>query len=197
MIPIVILAAGRSKRMGSTNKLTMPLGGKQVLDYAVEAALESKADSVLVVTNDAQIIGRHDGATYIPADLAHLGQSHSIAAGIAHVHHHLKARGALLALGDMPFLTAKHIDLVLQKAQTEPNTIWRPVHNGQPGHPVYWPKHCFSALETLEGDDGARPLLQRLEGQIRPIGCGDDGVVFDVDTPGRFAAAKARLSSAL
>lgn len=198
MIAMIILAAGRSKRMGSANKLTLPLGDKAVLDYVIDAALESAVDRVLVVTNDEHVSGRYDAITYLPADLAHLGQSHSIAAGIAYAHQHLKASGALIALGDMPFLTAQHINVVLQHAQMEPGTIWRPEHAGRPGHPVYWPRRYFSALEGLLGDDGAKPLLKSVDQDaVKPIHFDDDGVVFDVDTPERFDAAKARLVSTL
>jgi molybdenum cofactor cytidylyltransferase len=198
MIAMMILAAGRSKRMGSANKLTLPLGDKAVLDYVIDAALKSDVDRVLVVTNDKQVTGQYDAITYLPAPMAHLGQSHSIAAGITYAHKHLQVSGALIALGDMPFLTAQHINAVLQHAKTEPGTIWRPEHDGRPGHPVYWPRRYFSALEGLEGDEGAKPLLKSVDQDaVKPIHFGDDSVLFDVDTPERFDAAKARLVGTL
>ena len=56
-IAAVVLAAGQSSRMGS-NKLLATVGGKPLVRRAVEAALASAADPVVVVTGNGADGGR-------------------------------------------------------------------------------------------------------------------------------------------
>lgn len=193
MIALVVLAAGRSTRMGSADKLMLMLGGKSVLGRCMAAATGSIASSVILVTNAAEMAKRYPSAQSVASPQAHLGQSHSIAAGIRHLHDDASVAGALIMLADMPFLTAAHINCVAAHAAEDPAAIWRPYYGDIPGHPVYWPRRFFQQLCALQGDGGAKALLQSHQTSVKRIAIADDGVTFDVDTPDRFAAAQARL----
>lgn len=87
--------------------------------------------------------------------------------------------GCVVALADMPWLRADTLTHLLSHAA--PDRIVVPIFNGQRGHPVVFGARFLPELATLEGDTGARALLNRY-GALE-IECHDAGVVRDVDTP--------------
>ena len=111
-IAAIVLAAGRSTRMGGPNKLVAEIGGKPLVRIAAEQALASRAKPVIVVTGhqrervEAALAG-------LPVRLVHNpdfadGLGTSLRAGIAAVP--ADADGAIVCLGDMPQVDARLID---------------------------------------------------------------------------------------
>jgi molybdenum cofactor cytidylyltransferase len=189
-IAAIVLAAGRSTRMGAANKLVADVGGKPMVRHAVEAALASHARPVLVVTGHQ--------ADHVRAALAGLdvtfvanpdfaqGLSSSLKAGIRAVP--TDATGALVLLGDMPRIGAAHLDAMIAAFASEAGAaIVVPMNQGQRGNPVLWPADHFSDMLALEGDAGARSLLARHAHRVREIDLGTDAVLMDVDTPDALA----------
>jgi molybdenum cofactor cytidylyltransferase len=107
-IATVVLAAGRSTRMGGPNKLTAEIGGKPLVRIAVEQALASRAKPVIVVTGhqresiEAALAGLDVRLVHNPDYAEGLGAS--LKAGIAAVPP--DAAGVVVCLGDMPQVTA-------------------------------------------------------------------------------------------
>jgi len=185
----VILAAGRSTRMGGANKLLADddadSGGEAVIVRVAKAALASRADPVIVVTGheaesvkqaldglDVRFTGNPDYRD---------GLSTSLRAGIGAVGE--EAAGALVLLGDMPRVSAGLIDALIERFHAEgDNAICRPVHGGRPGNPVLWPKDLFREIMAIEGDTGARALLGRFSERVRLVETEDAGIHFDIDT---------------
>ena len=62
------------------------------------------------------------------------------------------------------------------------------VRDGRRGHPVLWRRALFPRLLTLQGDTGARALLDAPDLLALPVETGDDGAFADFDTPARLAA---------
>lgn len=191
-IAAVVLAAGRSTRMGAANKLLADVGGKPMVRHAVEAALASRARPVLVVTGHqadevrAALAGL-DVAFVANPDFA-TGLSSSLKAGVRALPTH--AAGALVLLGDMPRIEATHLDAMIAAFASEAGTaIVVPVHQGRRGNPVLWPADLFAEMLALDGDVGARSLMARHAERLREIDLGTDAIFMDVDTP----AALARL----
>lgn len=190
-VPCLILAAGSSARMGDKNKLDLPLGTFTLLQHVVSAACASKAYQVFVVRRQGERSRSTGRAIDIESPDAAKGMAHSLKAGLAMVPK--DAPGTLVLLADMPFVTADHINAVLDVAARQPTQIVRPRYHAQPGHPVYWPRRLFSALRTLSGDRGGLALLGGGKNAPAFIDLKDDAVVFDVDTPERYLEAVARL----
>ena len=189
-IAAIVLAAGRSTRMGEANKLLAEVGGKPMVRHAVEAALASQARPVLVVTGHqaddvrAALAGL-DIAFVANSDFA-AGLSSSLKAGIRALPK--AAAGALVLLGDMPRIEAAHLDAMIAAFALEAGlAIIVPVHQGRRGNPVLWPASLFGEMLALEGDVGARSLLARHAGRVREIELGTDAVLMDVDTPDALA----------
>ena len=185
-IAAIVLAAGRSTRMGAANKLLADVGGKPMLRHAVEAALASQARPVLVVTGHqaddvrAALAGLDVGFVANP-DFA-LGLSSSLKAGIRALPK--AVAGALVLLGDMPRIEAAHLDAMIAAFASQAGAaIVVPMHEGRRGNPVLWPATLFREMLALEGDVGARRLMVRHASRVHEIDLGTDAVLMDVDTP--------------
>jgi len=192
-VALIILAAGLARRMGESQKLHASLGDKAVLNYSLSAAKNSAAAPIFLVSNDTLPEDADSAIERVPEPNAHRGQSHSLAAGVAAAAKVAGISGAIVLLGDMPFIRSEHINRVIAEAQQSPNMIIRPCYKGKPGHPVYWPKSYFKALMALQGDTGAKPVLNAAREAIRALDMDDDAVVFDIDTPAQLDAARTRI----
>jgi molybdenum cofactor cytidylyltransferase len=186
-IAAIVLAAGRSTRMGAENKLLADLGGKVMVRVVVEAALASRARPVLVVTGHQEDRVR---AALAGLDVAFVGNplfaeglSTSLKAGIAAVP--VSCDGGLVLLGDMPRIEASHLDCLIEAFA--PGAIVVPVHEGRQGNPVLWPRRRFAELLQLEGDAGAKRLIAAHPQDVREVAVGDDAILSDVDTPEALA----------
>jgi molybdenum cofactor cytidylyltransferase len=192
-IAAIVLAAGRSTRMGAANKLLADVGGKPMVRHAVEAALASQAHPVLVVTgheaDDVRAALAGLGVTFVANPDFAQGLSSSLKAGIRAVP--TDATGALVLLGDMPRINAAHLDTMIAACASPAGAaIVVPVHEGQRGNPVLWPADLFGDMLALEGDAGARSLLAQHPDCVREIDLGTDAVLMDVDTPDALAQTR-------
>lgn len=192
-IAVIVLAAGRSTRMGVANKLLSVIDGTPMVRRVVEAALASKARPVLVVTGHqagevrAALAGL-DVAFVDNPDYA-AGLSTSLKAGVAAVP--ATAEGALVLLGDMPRITAGHIDRLIEAFTAEQGRcICVPVHQGRRGNPVLWPSAFFGEMLQLQGDAGAKTLLATHADRVREVDLGTDAIFVDVDTPDALAQVR-------
>lgn len=191
-IAAVVLAAGRSTRMGATNKMLADIAGQPMVRRVVEAALASRAAPVLVVTGhmaaevssalaglDVTLVANPDYAT---------GLASSLKAGIAALP--LSCDGALILLGDMPQIAPEHLDTLM--AAFAADAIVVPVHAGRKGNPVLWPARYFSALLQLDGDAGAKRLIGTHAAHVHEVDVGTDAIFADIDTPEALAALRLR-----
>ena len=181
-IAAIVLAAGRSTRMGAENKLLADIGGKPMVRVVVEAALASAARPVLVVTGHQQPQVRAGLAGLDVSLIANpnyaSGLSGSLKAGVRAVPD--ECTGALVLLGDMPKIGPENLDRLI--AAFGPGAIVVPVHHGRQGNPVLWPRSCFPELLQLEGDAGAKRLIAAHQQQVREVEMRTTGMFADVDT---------------
>jgi molybdenum cofactor cytidylyltransferase len=192
----VILAAGRSTRMGGPNKLLAEITGKPLARIAAEAALKSQARPVVVVTG-------HQGETLrealsdLPlefvenADFAE-GLSTSLRAGISALPADID--GAVVMLADMPQVDQVLIDRLISAHDPEKGALIAvPVLNGKRGNPVLWSRRFFPELTALEGDVGARHLIGKYGEAVVEVPVSGQAALTDVDTPDALRAVKAEL----
>src|SRR5262245_7545560 len=114
-IAAVVLAAGRSTRMGGPNKLLAEIAHRPLVRIAVEEALASRARPVIVVVGH-QRAEVERALAGLPVHLVHnpdfaQGLGTSLKAGIAAVP--ADADGAIICLGDMPQVDASLIDRLI------------------------------------------------------------------------------------
>jgi molybdenum cofactor cytidylyltransferase len=182
------------------NKLLAPLGGKPLVRHAVEAALASRLDPVIVVTgHDAEAVKAVlDDLDVTFTHNTHFtdGLSASLRQGIVALP--ADCEGAMVLLGDLPGITAALIDRTI--------IAYDPVHGrsicvaatlGRRGHPVLWGRQYFEEIRALTGDEGARSLIARHADRIYEVETADDAPFADIDTPEALRAYSARLQGVL
>ncbi len=184
-IAAVVLAAGLSSRMRS-NKLLVPIGGKPVIRHVVEAAAASRAAPLIVVTGNAgsEIAAALEGLEVQfqeNTDYAK-GLSESLKCGVKRVPP--QSAGALVLLGDMPFVTTATIDSLIKAFEPESGRmIGVPVCHGRRGNPVLWGRRFFAEILALSGDKGAKSLMGLHADAVYELEVADEGVLIDIDTP--------------
>jgi molybdenum cofactor cytidylyltransferase len=195
----VILAAGRSTRMGGPNKLLAEIRGRPLVRIAVEEALASHAHPVIVVTGHQQdkvqaaLTGLDIKLVHNP-DFAE-GLSTSVKAGLAAVP--ADSDGAIVCLGDMPQVTGPLIDKLLAAFDPERGAlVVIPTIEGKRGNPVVWARRFFPELAMLEGDIGARNLISRYAEAVAEVPLTGNAALVDVDTPEALSRVKAELERA-
>ncbi len=192
-IGAVLLAAGRSRRMGEANKLLEEVGGTPMVRTVAETLCASGVDPVVVVLGSDAARVRHvlEGLplTFTTNASWAEGMGTSVAAGVAALPNGLA--GALVALGDMPGVSRGDVETLT--AAFQPNTgagICVPVRDRKRGNPVLWGARYFEQLVGLSGDVGARALLIEHASDVCEVEVADDGVLTDVDTPEALAEAR-------
>lgn len=198
-VAAIVLAAGRSTRMGGPNKLVAELAGKPLVRIAAEQALASRAKPVIVVTGherervEAALAG-------VPVQLVHnpdfaQGLGTSVKAGIAAVP--ASVDGAIICLGDMPQVDAALIDRLIAAFDPEKGALAVvPTIEGQRGNPVLWSRRFFPDLMAIEGDIGARRLIGRYGEAVVEVPVTGKAAFTDIDTPEALAGLKAQIEAA-
>lgn len=192
-VAAIILAAGRSTRMGGPNKLLAELNGKKLVRIVAEQALASKASPVIVVTGhqgaevEAALKGLNVKFVHNPAFAD--GLATSVKAGVGAVPD--GTDGAVILLGDMPLIDAKLVDRLLDTfAPDRGSLIVVPVAGGRRGNPVLWSRRFFSELMTLDGDVGARHLIARHMEAVTEVEVQGKSAFLDIDTPEMLSDAR-------
>ncbi len=195
-IAALVLAAGRSSRMGGPNKLLAEIGGRPLVRIAVEGALASRARPVIVVTGHQR--ERVEAAlARLPVDFVHNprfadGLGTSLRTGIAALP--AQADGVVVCLGDMPQVDAAMIDHLIEAIDPAKGALVAvPTIDGQRGNPVVWSRRFFPDLMAVEGDVGARYLIGRYAEAVAEVPFSGKAALTDVDTPELLEAVKAEL----
>ena len=177
----ILLAAGFARRFGS-QKLLAPLpDGRLVVQVAASNLLAACGRVIAVTGRDERLIRVLDdcGCQVVVNARAGEGMGTSIAAGVAASR---DSDGWLIALGDMPYIAPATIRRVLAAPQAA-TTVVIPTFEGRRGHPVRFPAMLAEDLLALQGDRGAREVIDRHAANFLLLETGDRGVLADIDTP--------------
>ena len=176
----LVLAAGRSRRMGRDKRLA-EIGGVPMVVLAVRAAQEAGLDPVLVVTGPEPLSVLPTGvATVVNPDPGR-GMASSLALGVAALPE--SAEAVVVLLADMPRITSNHVKgLVSAFAPVLEREIVVPVCGGRRGNPVLLGRRYFAEMGQLTGDKGAKGLLVQYGHWVTEVEM-DQSVLIDVDTP--------------
>jgi molybdenum cofactor cytidylyltransferase len=192
----VVLAAGRSSRMGGPNKLLEQIAGRPLVRIVIDAVLASRARPVIVVTGhqrervEAALAGLSVQFIHNPHFADGLGTS--LKTGIAALP--AEADGAVVCLGDMPQVDAALIDRLIGAFDPDKGAlVVVPTIQGKRGNPVVWSRRFFADLMAVEGDVGARYLIRRHPEAIAEVPLTGNAALTDVDTPEALAAVKKEL----
>lgn len=196
LLAALILAAGSSSRMErQQHKLLLPLGDRPVVAHAVEAALASAAQPILVVLGHqaeqvhaalhAYAAGKR--LLFVKNPDYRQGMSTSLRAGLQAITELDRAvskpiDGIIVLLGDQPLITARVITMLIEAWQETDKQIVAPLYNGKRGNPVIFGADLFPELMTVTGDEGGRSVIEQHRQDIATVELGDAAANSDVDT---------------
>ena len=166
------------------NKLLLPWGKKTVFTHCVHTLLQSKVKEVIVVLGDrtkemgSQFKGRKVKVVVNPH--YRRGMSTSIRRGIRAIDPN--SHGILIALADMPFVSARTVNALVRAFAQGKGEIIVPSFRGRKGHPVLFHKRYKKELLQLRGDVGGKSIIERHPEEARLVRTKSEGVVKDIDT---------------
>jgi CTP:molybdopterin cytidylyltransferase MocA len=189
LLPVgaIVLAAGSSSRMPGSQKLLLEFDGRPMISSVIEAASDGGCHQVLVVysTDDVkQAVGGDAELVHNPH--AETGMASSLKVGLAALNPEMVA--ALVMLSDQPMVGSRTVSALLRAWRREGSRPAVAVSRGDAGKwapPVILSRELFDELMTLEGDAGARQLLDRRPELVDTVPSLDR--LDDVDTPEDYA----------
>jgi molybdenum cofactor cytidylyltransferase len=198
-IAAVVLAAGRSTRMGGPNKLLAEIARRPLVRIVAEEALASRADPVIVVAGhqraevEKALAGLRVHIVHNPDFAEGLGTS--LRAGIAAVP--ADSDAAIVCLGDMPRVDATLMNRLIAAFDPDRGAlVVVPTFEGKRGNPVLWSRRFFPDLMAIEGDVGARRLIGRYSEAVAEVTVEGKAALIDVDTPEALSGVKAEMEAA-
>jgi len=181
----VILAAGRSTRMGEAKQL-LPLGESTVLEQTLGNVRGAAIDEiVLVLGSSAETIRQQlpitavEGLKVVVNQNYNEGMASSLRAGLSAVDPHIDA--ALIVLADQPFVRPETLDRIVDQHLSSGAQIVIPLYRGFRGNPVLLDRSVFHEVMALDGDIGCRAIFgNHLEGIVK-VEVEDVGILLDID----------------
>ncbi len=187
----LLLAAGFSKRFGSSKLLAELPDGQSVFSHTLTRLRQSFSD-VLVITRPELTNRLTTTEAEIAAfDQAKCGMGASLAFGIARVQQ-MEWCSCLVCLADMPFIKTETYTAIGAAAGS--NRIVIPFYQDRPGNPVAFGRVFFDELRHLTGDTGGKAVVNRHAKAVIHLAVKDNAVLADIDTPRELQNLQTRYS---
>lgn len=184
MICAVVLAAGRSERMG-TQKLLLPLGGKPVIARIVDELLQSPLqETVVVVGRDGEEVQqalKNCAVTFVTNPEFAGNMLSSVRCGLRAIPAGCEA--VFVVLGDQPAISFQLVGNLIQAYKESGRGIVVPAHNGHRGHPLLIATRFCDELLDRHEDVGLKGLLDMHPDAVFRLEISDATVLEDMDTP--------------
>jgi len=183
-IAIIILAAGRSARLGSPKQL-LSYRGKTLLQHSIDTAIESQASSVIVVLGSGkETIEKKLNQTkiIILENIAwESGMASSISFGINYLNTIAPgSEAAILMVCDQPYVSTTLLNDLMNKHLESGESIVASSYENTLGTPALFHKSLFSELSALEGESGAKSLIKKYSQQTGSVSFAQGSI--DIDT---------------
>jgi xanthine dehydrogenase accessory factor len=182
-IEIIILAAGKSERMGQ-QKLLMPYAEKTMIEHIVEKAKGSNAGKVSVVVGSHQEevteIIQHLSAKVVLNRDFEKGMLSSVQCGFNAISSNSKA--GMILLGDQPMVQTKVINKLIDSFYKTGKGIIIPIYKNKRGHPVIIDARYINTINDLNPQVGLRQLMIEHNDDIYEIEVDTNTILKDIDT---------------
>jgi molybdenum cofactor cytidylyltransferase len=184
LISAIVLAAGKSERMGSPKAL-LPISGRTFLENILDAISRTSIEQIGVV------VGHHqkeiEASVRLPSVVFNpdyeKGMITSFQAGIRALS--WDASGAFLFLVDHPLVEPATIEAMIMNLA--PSRIILPTFQGRRGHPALFSSDVLEEILALPSTEGANIVVRKDPGRIVEVAVNAPGILVDIDTPEQFA----------
>lgn len=179
----ILLCGGSATRFGA-EKLLAPLRGSPLASHSARRLIAGVGNALAVIPVGSTALRRvleDSGCDILETSDTRRGMGASLAAGVAASS---EAAGWIVALGDMPFIRAATIASI--RAALEGGAlIAAPLvaSSGERGHPVGFAGALKAELIALDGDRGARSVIEWHRDGLATLEVDDPGIVADIDVP--------------
>jgi molybdenum cofactor cytidylyltransferase len=192
----IILAAGMSTRIGRPKQL-LPLKGKALISWVLEAALNSRLEEIILVLGHehhtiSEALGltrRHPRLKMVVNRHYREGLSTSLRAGLRMVNP--KYNSVMFLLADQPLIDSAVINKLLERFWRSKKEICVPVCEGRRRNPAIFSRCFFESLLNIKGDQGARSLIEDFPERVLAVPEKNCSFFYDIDTEDDLERLKA------
>tara|TARA_B100001540_G_C15549239_1_gene525069 strand:- start:114 stop:683 length:570 start_codon:yes stop_codon:yes gene_type:complete len=187
MITAILLAAGESKRMNGENKLLKKVDRVPLIKHSVKNILNSSVDELIIITGHQsneikKIIDKNKKIKFVYNDKYKDGMSSSIKAGLQNLSK--KTHAFFISLGDMPEVNKEIYNNLIK--QLKNNKIIVPTYKNKQGNPVLFSKSFKEKIMTIEGDIGAKKILEKHREIVLNVETNSRSILKNYNTPEIF-----------
>lgn len=186
-ISAIVLAAGKSTRMGGRQKLLFKIGDRTIIEKTVDNLLRSKVNEVILVLGFERDVIIKKFSKYDNEKLKIVinpdynnGMSSSIRAGLEKIN--TDSNAIMISLGDQPFIVQEVIDSLIDCYNYGQKGIVVPLNDKEiRGHPVIISLKYYNSLKIMQGDIGARKIIENNCEDICFFKINTDKITADID----------------
>jgi molybdenum cofactor cytidylyltransferase len=191
---VVILAAGKSRRMGRP-KLLLPWKATSIIGHLLTQWNELGASQIAVVSapvlaelsDELQRFAFPNVQRILNSD-PERGMFSSIQCAANWNEWNSDLTHCIVTLGDQPHLRLETLRKLIDFGRANPEKICQPMRNGKPKHPVLLPKFFFDKLKKTDAPD-FKEFLANHSKDFVGFESDDAGLDFDMDTPEDYERA--------
>lgn len=179
-IGCLVMAAGSAARFGE-NKLARTLGGRTLIQRALDAVPNAQFARLLVVTQYPEVerLARAHGFEVLRNEHPDWGASHTIRLGTGAMR---ECDAIMYLVADQPLLTRTTVTQLVETWRKNTAHIVGAGHDGVRGNPNIFPRRFFPELMQLTGDRGGNQVIRRHEDVLLLVETPPEEL-YDCDTP--------------
>ncbi len=189
MISAILLAAGQSKRMNGENKLTKEIQGIPLIIHSVKNILSSSINELIIVLGYQKeiiekLIDKNEKIKFVFNKDFESGMASSIKAGLNHLSEDSEA--FFICLGDMPMVNKDIFNLLIKSKNNREIIV--PTYKNKQGNPILFSKSMKKKIMTIEGDAGAKKVLELNKDKTLNIETNDQSITKNFNTLDNFSS---------
>ena len=187
MISSILLAAGKSKRMGGENKLIKKYKNILLINHSINNILNSSIDEVIIVLGYQKeiiekMVNKNKKIKLVFNKNFESGMASSIKIGLNNISENSKA--FFICLADMPFINQNIYNKMIRAINSKEIIV--PIHDNQQGNPVLFSINIKKEIMKIDGDVGAKKILEQNKEKIFNLHFNDKAIISDFNTPESF-----------
>ena len=189
MISAILLAAGQSKRMNGENKLTKEIKGIPLIKHSVRNILASSINELIIVIGHQKeiiekLIDKNEKIKFVFNKDFESGMATSIKTGLNHLSE--ETESFFICLGDMPMVNKDIFNLLIKSKNNKEIIV--PTYKNKQGNPILFSKSMKKKIMTIEGDVGAKKVLELNKDKTLNIETNDQSITQNFNTLDNFSS---------